>query len=80
MDKLKNYMMQFNDPKHTQVSEDEKYLVGTVILDYLAPLLDDPYIFETQLYSLLHDLAIIKKDQIAQCLFQAIDLSFLDQT
>jgi hypothetical protein len=47
MDKLKNYMMQFNDAKHTQVSEDEKYLVGTVILDYLAPLLDDPYIFET---------------------------------
>lgn len=53
-------MVAFSDSKHKNCSEDEKYLVGTVILDLLSPLLNDPYVFEGQFLPLLYDLAISK--------------------
>lgn len=73
--KLRNYVTQFTDPKHSAVSDDEKFLVGTVLLDYLQPMLEDPFIFEAHFFQLLFDFS---KQNKTQALFKAIDLIFYE--
>lgn len=51
-------MAAFSDSKHKNCSDDEKYLVGTVLLDLLSPLLNDPCVFEGQFLSMLYDLSV----------------------
>ena len=47
---VKNYLDAFSDSKHSNCSDDEKLMVGTILVDYLHPMLDDPYVFESNLY------------------------------
>lgn len=57
------------------LSEDEKFLVGTVLLDYLQPMLEDPYVFEKHFFTLILDLS---KQNKTLALFKAMDLIFYD--
>ena len=50
---MQKFVYEFSDQKHQGVSDDEKLLVGTVILDYLQQMLDDPYVFETHFLDLI---------------------------
>lgn len=50
---FRQLVMRFHDPKHTQVTNDEKYMVGITMLEYLTPLLSDPYIIEGNFLELL---------------------------
>jgi len=50
---LKQLVTRFHDPKHNQVTDDEKYLVGITMLEYLTPLLSDPFILEGSFLELL---------------------------
>ena len=75
MDKLKAYLLVYLDyTKHSQMSEAEKLLVGSVILEYLTPLLDDPFIFESQfVYSLFYELALINRRDMFDLVFKTLD-------
>ena len=48
MSMLRDYTMQYRDPKHIRLSSDEKVMIGSLILEYLEPMLDDSYLLEIQ--------------------------------
>ena len=70
------FVNEFSDPKHSGVSDDEKLMVGTVILDYLQQMLDDPYVFEKHFLDLILNLHIKKTGQ-AQ-FFKVVELICYD--
>lgn len=43
------------------LSDDEKLMIGSILFEYLAPLLDDPYVLEHQFVHFLSDLILINK-------------------
>lgn len=47
LDRVKNYILAFSDSKFSKVSEDEKLFVGGILLEYLFPLMEEPFIFES---------------------------------
>jgi hypothetical protein len=61
LDQFKNYIAAFNTPEFKHVSQDERFLVGSVILEYLTPLLADDYVFKKQIMDFFFQLMIIKK-------------------
>jgi|LakMenEpi03Aug12_release.lakeMendotaPanAssembly.Ray.scaffolds.fasta_scaffold122326_4 hypothetical protein len=61
LDQFKNYIAAFNAPEFKHVSQDERFLVGSVILEYLTPLLADDYVFKKQIMDFFFQLMIIKK-------------------
>ena len=72
---LRQHVNVFHDPKFNQVSDDEKLMVATVLLDYLQPMLDDPYVFEVHFFDLILNL---HKAKTGQVLFKAIELIYYD--
>jgi hypothetical protein len=53
--KLRIFIAKFSDPKHSKLSDDEKYLIGLALFENLTPMFQDPYIVENYLLELLLD-------------------------
>lgn len=70
------YLNVFSDPKFSSVTDDEKFMVGTVFLDYLHSMMDEPYIFETHFCSLI--LQLQKTKQQILILLKVIELYHTD--
>ena len=74
MDRFKNYVMASKDPKHLSLSETEKIMVGSVLLEYLMPLIDDPFVFEAQIVYFFYELALINKKELVDIVFKTFQL------
>lgn len=46
MDFFKDFVVGFGHEANKKISEDEKLSVGCLILEYLMPLMEDPYYLE----------------------------------
>ena len=73
LDRLKNYIMAFNDSKHAKVSEDEKLFVGNILLEYLLPLMDEPYVFESQIVYFFYELVLIKRKDLIETVIKTFE-------
>ena len=49
-------------------------IIGSVILEYLIPLMDDDHIFESHVVQFFYELALIKKEHITSLVMQLIIL------
>jgi len=67
MDHLKSYVMVY--PNYKSISEDERMIIGSIILEYLAPLMEDTHIFENHIIQFFYELALIKKEHISDLVF-----------
>ena len=76
VDQFKNYIMAFNAPEYKHVSQDERFLVGSVILEYLTPLLADDYVFKNQIMDFFSTLMIIKKSDLIKVVFQTFEMHY----
>ena len=76
VDQFKNYIMAFNAPEYKHVSQDERFLVGSVILEYLTPLLADDYVFKNQIMDFFSTLMIIKKPDLIKVVFQTFEMHY----
>jgi hypothetical protein len=76
LDQFKNYIAAFNAPEFKHVSQDERFLVGSVILEYLTPLLADDYVFKKQIMDFFFQLMIIKKQDLMKVVFQTFEMHY----
>ena len=76
MSSLRDYIMQYRDPKHNKLTEDEKLMIGSMIFEYLAPLLDDSYLLEIQFVQFLTDILLINKPEMFDILFHTMKVHF----
>jgi len=64
--------IEFND-----LSSDTKLMVGSIILEYLSPLLStDPYLMEEQLVQFLFDLMCINRPNLQDIILNLIEIHF----
>jgi hypothetical protein len=52
------------------LNETEKIMVGSVLLEYLMPLIDDPFVFESQIVYYFYHLALIGKKELLDIVFK----------
>lgn len=49
-------------------------IVGSIILEYLIPLMDDNHIFESHVVQFFYELSLIKKQNITNLVMQLLIL------
>ena len=76
VERLKNYALAYHDSKFSKLSEDERVFVGSVIVQYLIPLMEEPYVLELQILSFLHDMTLIKRKDLFNCVLKTFELCF----
>lgn len=74
IERLKTYIMEFDN--FPNVDEDEKLMVGSIIWEYLIPLVNDPYIMEEQIISFFFELLIVKRERLYNLVIQTIEVHF----
>jgi hypothetical protein len=76
VERLKNYALAYHDSKFSKLSEDERVFVGSVIVQYLIPLMEEPYVLELQILSFFHDMTLIKRKDLFNCVLKTFELCF----
>lgn len=61
--------MAFDAPEYKSLAVEERLLVGSVLLEYLTPLIADNYIFESQMMQFLRQLMLDKKVDHIKAMF-----------
>lgn len=74
LDRVKNYIIAFSDSKFNKVSEDEKLFVGGILLEYLLPMMEEPFIFESQIVYFFYELILIKKKELIETVLKTFEL------
>lgn len=69
IDQLKNFVLAFDHADFRSLCPDERVMVGSIILEYLLPLIADEYVFETLLMEMFRQLLIQKK---TSCIYTAL--------
>ena len=72
-------MVGFGHEANVKVSVDEKLSVGCMLMEYLMPLMEDPYYLEGQILQFLSELATLKKAALTNATFRVFELSFSDE-
>jgi hypothetical protein len=76
---FKRYIVTYNECEN--VDEDFKLMVGSVIWEYLIPLIqNDPYLMEEQMLQFYFDLMNINKEEFTEIVFKTMEVHFsIDQ-
>jgi len=74
LDRVKNYILAFSDSKFSKVSEDEKLFVGGILLEYLFPLMEEPFIFESLIVYFFYELILIKRKELIETVLKTFEL------
>ena len=73
IDSLKSFLITFWEfPK---VPVDERLSAGSLLVEYLFPLLLDDYILEDQLLQFMYEVTMIKKAEFKNLLFDLLELT-----
>lgn len=61
VEQFRNYILAFNMPEYRHLNSDERLFVGSIILEYLTPLIADDYIFETLVMEMFKQFIMLGK-------------------
>ena len=73
MDRLRSFLLTSTDPKYQQVNESQRLLVSAVILEYLIPLTDDPFVFGSTIIYFFYELTLINRKELFDLTFRALE-------
>lgn len=76
---LKDFILGFCNDKSKLTSEDDRLSVGILIMEYLMPLMEDSYFFESQFVRFLQQIVLIDRQGFIDVLFKIFSLSFTDE-
>lgn len=76
LEQFRSYILAFNMPEFRGLSPDERMLVGSIILEYLQPLIEDDYIFESLLMEMLRQMIILKKTEAVHFALQTFEVHY----
>jgi len=72
IDYVKSYLITFWEfPK---VAVDQRLSVGSMLIEYLFPLILDDYLMEEQLIQFLYEVTMIKKQELKDLIFDLLEL------
>lgn len=71
---FKTYLIKFFEYK--KLNEDDRLLVGSVILEYLSPLMADPFIMDEMIAYFFYELFKIDKKELQQLAVRVMKLHF----
>jgi hypothetical protein len=73
VDQFRNFILAFSIPEFRHLSSDERLFVGSIILEYMLPLLADDYVFESLLMEMMKQLLILGKSESLHMAFMAFE-------
>lgn len=79
MDFFRDFVMGFCDVANANISRDERLSVGCLLVEYLIPLMEDPYYMEIQIIRFLSELVGLQRSDLADVTFTVFDISFSDE-
>jgi hypothetical protein len=72
IDCLKNYLIKyFEFPK---VPLDQRLTVGSILIEYLFPLILDDYLMEVQMLQFLYEVTFIKKKELMDLIMDLLEM------
>ena len=72
IDYIKSFLITFWEfPK---VAVDQRLAVGSMLIEYLFPLILDDYLMEEQLIQFLYEVTMIKKQELKDLIFDLLEL------
>ena len=72
IDHLKSYLITFWE--FTKIPVDERLVVGSMLVEYLFPLVLDDYLMEDQLLQFLYEVTMIKKAELRDLIFDLFEM------
>ena len=72
IDYLKQYLVSYYE--YQNIEADKKLAIGSILIEYLFPLILDDYIMEDQLLQFLYEVVIIKKPEFKTLIFDLFSL------
>ena len=72
IDYLKSYIITFWE--FAKVPIDERLAVGSILIEYLFPLVLDDYLMENQLLQFLNEITMIRKQELKNLMFDLFEM------
>jgi Kip1 ubiquitination-promoting complex protein 1 len=73
IDCLKSFVITFWEYQHIAV--DQRLAVGSVLVEYLFPLILDDYLMEEQLLQFFYEVTMIKKNELRDLIFDMFEMN-----
>ena len=77
LDAIKRYVVVYYEYPH--LSEDEKLMVGSVLFEYLIPLMNDKYILEDFIIQFFFELSMINKSEFFTLIIKTMEIHFSNE-
>lgn len=75
LETFKRFIVQFNE--HAEVSADMKFMLGSVIWEYMLPLMQsDPFLMEELMLQFFFDLMNINKEDFTETVLRSMEIHF----
>lgn len=72
IDYLKSFLITFWE--YPKIPVDERLSLGSMLIEYLFPLIMDEYLMEDQMLQFLFEVTMIKKDELKDLIFDLIEM------
>lgn len=58
VDAFKNFLLAFLMSDFKSLAQEERFIIGSIILEYLTPMIEDDYVFESLLMQMFKQLLL----------------------
>ena len=79
MDFFRDFVIGFCHDQNAGISIDERLSVGCLLVEYLMPIMEDPYFLEAQVLHFLTELVQLSKPELTEAAYRVFDIQFSDE-